>query len=113
MRAIRIREVGGPEGMQLETIDDPIPGPGEALVRMEAIGLNFIETYYRKGLYKTSLPFTPGSEGAGMIVAVGNGVQDIHIGERVASESFKGSYAELALCDAGRLVRIPDGLEAR
>lgn len=113
MRAIRIHETGGPEVMQLETIDDPAPGTGEALVRMESIGVNFVEVYYRKGLYKNPLPFTPGSEGAGTVVAVGAGVRDVAVGDRVTSQSFQGSYAELALAKADKLVRIPDGLEAR
>ena len=113
MRAIRIHETGGPEVMQLETIDDPAPGTGEALVRMESIGVNFVEVYYRKGLYKNPLPFTLGSEGAGTVVAVGAGVRDVAVGDRVTSQSFQGSYAELALAKADKLVRIPDGLEAR
>jgi len=113
MRAIRIHETGGPEVMQLETIDDPAPGTGEALVHMESIGVNFVEVYYRKGLYKNPLPFTPGSEGAGTVVAVGAGVRDIAVGDRVTSQSFQGSYAELSLAKADKLVRIPDGLEAR
>jgi NADPH2:quinone reductase len=99
--------------MKLETIDDPAPSRSEALVRMESIGVNFIETYYRRGLYKTSLPFTPGSEGAGTVIAVGEGVTEVQPGDRVASQNFAGSYAELALAKADRLVRIPDGLESR
>ena len=113
MRAIRVHELGGPDVMRLETVDDPSPGPGEALVRIEAIGLNFIEVYFRKGLYKTALPFTPGSEGAGTVVTVGGGVIDVAVGDRVASQSFTGSYAELALAKSDRLVRIPDGLSAK
>src|SRR5205085_9418030 len=77
VQAIRVHETGGPEVLELETIDDPVPGPGEALVRMDAIGVNFIEVYYRKGLYKMSLPFTPGSEGAGVVVAIGEGSTDV------------------------------------
>lgn len=113
MQAIRVHELGGPEVMRLETIDDPSPGPGEALVRVEAIGLNFIEVYHRKGLYKSPLPFTPGTEGAGVVVALGAGVSDLHVGDRVASQNLMGSYAELALARSDRLVRIPDGLSAR
>ena len=113
MRAIRIHETGGPEVMQLETIDDPVPGEGEALVRMESIGVNFIEVYYRKGLYKTALPFTPGSEGAGTVVAVGAGVRDVAVGDRVASQGFQGSYAEFALASADKLVMVPNGLDTK
>jgi NADPH2:quinone reductase len=99
--------------MQLETIDDPTPSEGEALVRMESIGVNFVETYHRKGHYKSPLPFTPGTEGAGTVLAVGEGVSGIVVGDRVASQSFAGSYAELALAKADKLVKIPDGLDAR
>jgi NADPH2:quinone reductase len=110
MRAIRVHEFGGPEVMRLETVEDPRPGPGEALVRMDAAGVNFIDIYFRKGLYKTTLPFTPGSEGAGTVVAVGDGVATPRIGDRVASTNFAGSYAELSVARADRLVVLPDGL---
>lgn len=113
MRAIRIHETGAPDVMQFETIDDPAPGAGEALVRMEWVGVNFIEVYFRTGVYKNALPFTPGSEGAGTVVAVGAGVRDIAVGDRVASQGFQGSYAELAVAKADKLVRIPSGLDAR
>jgi NADPH:quinone reductase len=101
MRAIRVHENGGPEVLRAETIADPVAGPGEVLVRVEAVGLNFIEVYQRKGLYPLALPYTPGEEGAGSVVAVGAGVTDIHVGDRVVSYNLKGSYAELALADAG------------
>ena len=113
MRAIRVNETGGPETLQLETIADPVPGPGEVLVRLEAIGVNFIEIYQRKGIYKVPMPFTPGEEGAGTVVAVGPGVEEVRVGARVASVNFRGSYAELAVADASRVVAIPDGLSAR
>jgi NADPH2:quinone reductase len=113
MRAIRVHELGGPEVLQLETIDDPVPAADEALVRMEAIGVNFVEVYHRTGLYKTALPFTPGKEGAGTVVAIGSGVHDVRIGDRVASVDFMGSYAELSLAKADRLVHLPEGLGAR
>jgi NADPH2:quinone reductase len=113
MRAIRVHELGGPEVMQLETVDDPVPSAGEALVQMESIGVNFIEVYFRKGLYKTALPFTPGSEGAGTVIAVGDGVTAVKVGDRVASQNFLGSYAELSIAKADRLVPIPEGLGAR
>jgi NADPH2:quinone reductase len=113
MQAIRVHELGGPEVLHLETVDDPTPGADEALVRMEAVGLNFVETYFRKGLYKTALPFTPGTEGAGTVVAIGDAVRDVQVGDRVASQSFKGAYAQLALAKADTLVHIPDGLDAR
>ena len=113
MRAIRIHETGGPEVLQFETIDDPVPGAGDVLVRMEAIGVNFIEVYHRKGLYKSPMPFTPGTEGAGTVVGVGAGVNDVHVGDRVASQNFRGSYAEFALVPADKVVRIPDGVDTK
>lgn len=113
MRAIRVHETGGPEVMQYESVDDPVPAAGEALVRMEFIGVNFIEIYHRKGLYKSALPFTPGTEGAGTVVAIGADVTDVKVGDRVASQNFVGAYAELALAKADRLVRLPEGVGTR
>ncbi|HEV7991729.1 MAG TPA: quinone oxidoreductase [Gemmatimonadaceae bacterium] len=113
MKAIRVHETGGPEVLRLETVDDPLPGPGEVLVRLEAIGVNFIEIYQRIGLYKRKLPFTPGSEGAGTIAAVGPGVSEVRVGDRVASHDFRGAYAELAIASADRVVALPDHLSAR
>jgi NADPH2:quinone reductase len=113
MKAIRVHATGGPEVMELQTIPDPVPGPGEALVRLEAAGVNFIDIYFRRGQYPRPLPFTPGSEGAGVVVAVGEGVTSVHVGERVASQNLVGAYAELALGPADRLSRLPDGVTAR
>lgn len=113
MKAIRVRETGGPEVLRVENVDDPIPGPGQALVRVEATGVNFIEIYNRKGIYKQPLPCTLGEEGAGTIAAVGPGVTGLHVGDRVVSFNLKGSYAELALADADRLVAVPDGVGTR
>lgn len=108
MKAIRVRETGGPEVLRIETADDPIPGPGEVLVRVEAVGLNFIEVYNRTGIYKSPLPFTPGEEGAGTVAAVGPGVSDIRVGDRVVSYNLKGSYAELAVVAAERVIAVPE-----
>lgn len=113
MRAIVVRETGGPEVMRLEDASDPRPGPDEALVRLDAIGVNFIEVYQRKGLYALPLPFTPGAEGAGTVVAVGDGVASVRVGERVASETLQGAYAELAVARAERLVALPDAVDTR
>jgi NADPH:quinone reductase len=113
MKAIRIRENGGPEVLRLETIEDPVPGPGELVVRVEAVGVNFIEIYQRKGIYKAPLPLTPGEEGAGTVTAVGPGVADVRIGDRVVSYNLRGSYAELALVAADRVVVVPDDLDTR
>ena len=111
MKAIRIHETGGPEVLRLEGVPDPQPGPGEAVVRLEAIGLNFIEVYQRTGLYRSPLPFTPGGEGAGRIVAVGRDVSGVKPGDRVASTSLRGSYAELARVPVDKLVPVPDEVE--
>ena len=113
MKAIRVHEHGGPDVLRLDTVADPVPGPAEALVRLESIGVNFIDVYFRKGMYPTAVPFTPGSEGAGVVVAVGDAVTDVAVGDRVASQNFTGAYAELALARADRLVPLPDGLSAR
>jgi len=113
VRAIRVHETGGAEALRLETIPDPVPGPGQVLVRLEAIGVHFIEIYQRRGLYKVPMPFVPGEEGAGTVVAIGPGVEDVQVGERVASVNFRGSYAELSIADANKVVPIPDGLDAR
>ena len=107
MKAIVVRQTGDASVLRLEDVDAPRPGPGEALVRLEAVGVNFIEVYQRTGLYARPLPFTPGSEAAGEVIAVGDGVTEVAIGDRVVSESFRGTYAELAIAPAERLVRIP------
>lgn len=113
MRAIRIHETGGADALRLETIPDPTPGPGQVLVRLEAIGINFIEIYQRRGIYKIPMPFVPGEEGAGIVEAVGPDVEEVRVGDRVASVNFRGSYAELALVDASRVVTVPEGLSSR
>jgi NADPH2:quinone reductase len=113
MRAIRVHELGGPESLRLDVVPDPVPGPGEVLVRLEATGVNFVETYQRKGVYPMKLPYIPGEEGAGTVAAVGPGVEDVRVGERVASVNLRGAYAELAVADASRVVAIPDGVSAR
>ena len=113
MRAIRVNRTGGPEVLQLEEIAEPQPGAGEAVVKLDAIGINFIEVYQRTGLYPLNLPFTLGREGAGTVVAVGDGVTEVKVGDRVVSESFSGAYAELAKARADRLVVVPDGVDTR
>lgn len=110
MRAIRVHEAGGPDALRLEEIPDPQPGPGQVLVRVEAIGVNFIEVYQRTGLYPMTYPYTPGREAAGVVVAVGDGVTRLKVGDRVASEQFLGAYAELTLGDEDRVVRLPDAV---
>lgn len=113
MRAIRVSAVGGPEALQFVEVDRPEPGKGQAVVRLEAIGVNFVDVYYRTGLYKLPLPFTPGSEGAGRVHAVGEGVTDVRVGDRVCWAMVPGSYAEYAVLPADKLVAIPDGIDAK
>jgi NADPH:quinone reductase len=111
VKAIRVHQTGGPEVLRLEDVPDPAPEPGETVVRLEAIGLNFIEVYQRTGLYRSTVPFTPGGEGAGRVVAVGKDVSAVRPGDRVASTSLRGSYAELARVPADKLVPVPDDVE--
>ena len=111
-RAIRVHEHGGPEVLRIEEVPTPQPGPGEIRVRHTAIGVNFIDTYFRTGLYKPpALPFTPGNEGAGVVEAVGEGVGELGIGERVAYAATLGSYADERILSARSVVRIPDGID--
>jgi NADPH2:quinone reductase len=111
MKAIRFHETGGPEVLRLEEITLPEPGQGQARVRHTAIGVNFIDTYHRTGLYKLPLPSGLGVEAAGLVEAVGPGVTHVRAGERVAYVSRPpGGYAEAAIVPADRLVRIPDGV---
>lgn len=113
MKAIRIHEVGGPEAMKLEDVPRPDPGPGEARVRLEAIGVNYIDTYHRTGLYKVPLPFTPGMEAAGVVDAVGPDAKDVGGGDRVAYAGALGAYAEQAVVPAEKLVPVPEGVETK
>lgn len=110
-KAIRIHQTGGPEVMKWEDVDVPAPGPGEAQIRHTAVGLNYIDTYHRSGLYPMQLPVVIGSEGAGVVTAVGPGVSEVKVGDRVAYGNAPiGSYSELRNIPAGRLVKVPDGI---
>ena len=109
-RAIRIQQHGGPEVMTLGSVPESAPGPEDALVRVEAAGVNFIDTYHRTGLYPVPTPFTPGVEGAGVVEAVGPGVSDLSPGDRVGWVMQLGSYAEQAVRPAAKLVRLPEGV---
>lgn len=113
MRAIRVHAPGEPDVLQLEGVPDPSPGPGEVLVRVEAAGVNFIEIYQRSGQYPLPMPMTPGAEGAGVVVAIGDGVTHVTVGDRVASVNLSGAYAELACAAATRVVKVPDGVSTR
>jgi NADPH:quinone reductase len=109
--AIRFHKNGGPEVMQWESVDVGEPGPGEARVRHTAIGVNYIDTYHRSGLYKLALPSGLGTEGAGVVEAVGPGVTDVRPGDRVAySGGPLGAYSEVRVMPADRLVKLPDGV---
>jgi NADPH:quinone reductase len=110
MRAIRINEVGGPEALRFEEVELPPPGPGEARVRHHAVGLNYLDVYYRTGLYPVATPFTPGSEGAGEVVAVGRGVKDFKEGDRVAYVARIGAYAEEANIETKSLAKLPKAI---
>jgi NADPH2:quinone reductase len=113
VKAIRVHEFGGPEVLRLEDIPTPQLGPGEALVRMQAIGVNPVETYIRAGKYSRlpDLPYTPGNDGAGVVERVGGDVKEFKPGNRVyIAGSISGTYAELALCKAQQLHRLPDNV---
>lgn len=109
--AMRVYETGGPEKLRWEQVQVGAPGEGQVLVRNTAVGLNFVDTYQRSGLYPMPLPFTPGSEGAGVVEAVGPKVKEFKVGDRVAYSSPVGAYAEVLLRPAARLVKIPSGID--
>jgi NADPH2:quinone reductase len=113
VKAIRVHAPGGPEALRYEDVPDPQPQPGEAVVRVEAAGVNFIDVYHRTGLYKAAMPVTLGQEGAGTVLAVAPDVHDLAPGDRVAWFFLHGSYAEKAAVPASRLVKLPEGLSAR
>ena len=113
MKAIRVADVGGPDVLRLEEVPVPEPGPGQILLRVEAAGVNFVDVYHRKGLYKVQLPFTPGREAAGVVERVGADVRGIRPGDRVVSETVVGGYADYALVAADRAVPVPDGVDTR
>ena len=111
MKAIRVHEFGGPEVLKLEEVDDPEPGRGQVVVRIHAAGVNPVDTYIRSGAYrfKPPTPFTPGSDGAGVVESVGEGVTEFAPGDRVyTARTVSGSYAELALCESAQVHRLPE-----
>ena len=108
--AIRVHETGGPEVMRVEQVEVGAPGPGQVRLRHTAIGVNFIDTYFRTGLYKTALPFIPGNEASGVVEAVGDGVTNVRPGDRVAYIFGPGTYVEARVVPADKLVPVPDGV---
>jgi NADPH2:quinone reductase len=113
MNAVRVHEHGGPEALRYEEVPAPAPGPADALVRIEAIGVNFVDIYQRSGLYRMTLPFVAGSEAAGVVEAVGGQVTAVRPGDRVAYAGVLGAYATHAVVPAERLVPVPEGVDSR
>jgi NADPH2:quinone reductase len=113
MKAIVVQSCGGPEVLVYREAETPAPKAGEALVKLEAIGVNYIDVYHRTGLYRLPLPFIPGMEGAGVVEAVGPGVSEVAAGDRVAYAMTPGAYAERAVVPAARLVKVPEGMGLR
>ena len=113
MKAIRVHSLGGPEVLRYEDVPEPAPKPGEAVVKIDAAGVNFIDIYQRIGVYKLTLPLTLGLEAGGSVTAVGSGVSDLKVGDRVAWTSVPGAYAEFAAVPADRLVRLPSDVTTK
>jgi NADPH2:quinone reductase len=111
MKAIRVEKTGGPEVLEYRDVETPRAASGQALVRIEAIGVNFIDVYHRTGLYKLPLPFVPGSEAAGVVEEVGADVTTVRRGDRVAYAMVPGAYAEYAVVPQEKLVVLPDGMD--
>jgi NADPH2:quinone reductase len=113
MKAIRIHAPGGPEAMKLEDVPEPQPKAGEAVVKIDAAGLNFIDVYQRSGHYKLAMPLTLGLEAAGTVTAVGPGVTEVRVGDKVAYTAIPGAYAQYAAVPAARLVVLPQGVSTK
>ena len=111
MRAVVITRTGGPDVLEYTEAPDPRPGPTDLLVRVQAAGINYIDTYFRSGAYPRQLPYVPGDEGAGVVEEIGSDVTDIRVGDRVAWASAPGSYAELAVVPVAAAVPVPDGVD--
>lgn len=110
VHAIRVHQAGGPEVLSWEAVEVGEPGPGQVRLRQHAVGLNYIDVYHRTGLYPQRFPFTPGTEGAGVVEAIGPGVTSLRPGDRVAYAGPIGGYAEARLIDSDRLVKLPDDI---
>ena len=111
MKAVRFHEFGGPEVLRYEDVPEPEPGPGEVVLRLGACGVNFIDTYERSGAYNVPLPYVAGQEGTGEVVAVGEGVTGIAVGEHAGYAQIPASYAEYVKAPAHRLVKMPEGID--
>ncbi len=111
MKAIRVHETGGPEKLQYQDVPVPEPGPGQVRIKVLAAGLNFIDVYFRTGLYKAALPFTPGMEAAGVVDAVSPDVKLVKVGERVAYAMNMGAYSEYSIVNAWQVVKLPQGVD--
>lgn len=111
MKAIQVKKQGGPEVMELVQLPDLEPGSAEAVIKLKSIGVNFIDIYQRSGGYEMPLPFTPGNEGAGEVIAIGPDVTEVKVGDRVVYTGATGSYAEYSILPAWRLVEIPKALD--
>ncbi|HXQ29608.1 MAG TPA: quinone oxidoreductase [Gemmatimonadales bacterium] len=111
MKAVRVHQVGGPEALRYEEAPDPAPGSGEALVRVAAAGVNFIDVYQRMGRYPLAMPFTVGQEASGTVAATGPGVTSVAVGDRVAYAGANGAYAQFAVVNAERLVPVPPSVD--
>jgi NADPH2:quinone reductase len=112
MHAIEVRALGGPEVLHYVELSRPTPGPGEVLIETAVVGVNFIDTYFRSGLYPHALPFVPGSEVCGTVAAIGASVTGFRIGDRVASADAVGGYAEYCVAPADLLARVPDAVSS-
>jgi NADPH2:quinone reductase len=113
MKAIRVHAPGGPEAMRLEDVPEPQPKAGEAIVKVDAAGLNYIDVYQRSGLYKLDMPLTLGLEAGGTVTAVGSGVTEVKVGDKVAYTGVPGAYAQFAAVPAARLVVLPQGVTTK
>src|SRR5437763_7163180 len=113
MKAIRIHAPGGSEVMKLEDVPEPQPKAGEAIVKIDAAGVNFIDVYQRSGLYKLEMPLTLGLEAGGTVTAVGPGVTEVKVGDKVAYTGVPGAYAQYAAVPAARLVVLPQGVSTK
>ncbi|GAB3671044.1 quinone oxidoreductase [Actinocorallia lasiicapitis] len=113
MRAIVVTRHGGPESLVLDEVPEPVPGPGELLVKVAAAGVNFIDCYHREGRYPTVPPFTPGIEVSGTVTALGEGVTEFAVGDQVASADARGGYAELAVVPVAKTFAVPAGLDLK